>query len=89
MYCLYILRSLKNSAYYIGSSKDISIRLANHNSGKVRSTKRSAPWELIYSETYNTLSDARKRELQIKSWKKRRAIESLINRGSTTIQAGP
>lgn len=40
----------------------------------------------MHKEEYETLSEARKRELQIKSWKKRSAIEKLLrlNRESTT-----
>ncbi|NMB48733.1 GIY-YIG nuclease family protein [Candidatus Kuenenbacteria bacterium] len=36
---VYILKSLKNSAYYIGSSKNIDLRFTEHNNGRVKSTK--------------------------------------------------
>lgn len=54
------------------------MRFDLHNSGQVKSTKRYVPWKLMYKEEYKTLSDARKRETQIKSWHKRAAIEKLI-----------
>lgn len=79
MFYLYILKSQKNGSYYIGSCKDINKRLNLHNKSLVKSTKRYIPWTLIYSEEYNTLSEARKREIQIKSWKKRKSIENLLN----------
>ena len=63
----------------MGSCADISKRINQHNSGFVRSTKFYLPWEIVYTEEYETLSEARKRELQIKGWKKRAAIEKLIN----------
>ena len=54
-------------------------RLNQHNLGLVKSTKRYAPWELVFSESHENLKSARKRELQIKSWKSRNAIEKLIS----------
>lgn len=80
MYCVYILKSTINGSYYIGSCRDINERLDRHNNGLVISTKRYAPWNVIYQESFKNLLDARSRELQIKSWKKRRAIERLIQR---------
>jgi len=44
----------------------------------VKSTKKYVPWTIVYQEKFNSLMDARKRELQIKKWKKRKAIENLI-----------
>ena len=78
MFYIYILKSQNNSSFYIGSCGNIEKRLKQHNNGEARSTKRFIPWDLIYSERYDTLSEARKREFQIKSWKKRSAIENLI-----------
>ena len=78
MFFVYILQSLKNKAYYVGSCGDVTIRLIQHNNGTVKSTKRYSPWRLVYKENYVNLSLARTRELQIKSWKKRSSIENLI-----------
>lgn len=78
MFYTYILKSEKNGSYYVGSCEDTNKRINLHNRGLVKSTKRYAPWIIIYKEEYKTLSEARKRELQIKSWKKRSAIEKLI-----------
>ena len=44
----------------------------------VKSTKRYAPWDIAYIESFTTLKEARARELQLKSWKKRSALEKLI-----------
>lgn len=79
MFYLYILHSTKNGRYYVGSCADISKRLNKHNSGLVRSTKFYLPWKIVYTEEYKTLPEARKREYQVKGWKKRTAIEKLIN----------
>ncbi len=78
MFFIYILKSFTNGSYYVGSTKDISKRFNLHNAGLVKSTKRHAPWELVYKEEYRTLSRASRREMQIKSWKSKVAIERLV-----------
>jgi predicted GIY-YIG superfamily endonuclease len=42
-------------------------------------TRGRGPWELVYEETYQTLLDARRRELQIKKWKSATKIKELID----------
>ena len=76
-YFLYILQS-QSGDYYIGTTHNLKRRITYHNAGKVRSTKGKRPWKMLYSEKFDTLSGARKRELQIKNWKSRAAIERLI-----------
>jgi len=78
MFYFYILKSVKDGRYYIGSCEDIYKRLLRHNKALVISTKAHIPWKVVYNEEYKTLSEARKREYQVKSWKKRAAIEKLI-----------
>ncbi|MEK9183952.1 MAG: GIY-YIG nuclease family protein [Patescibacteria group bacterium] len=78
MFWVYILKSLKNNSYYTGSCGNVDKRLNLHNNGLVKSTKGYIPWDLVYKEKFESLSLARSRELQIKSWKKRSYIESLI-----------
>ena len=79
MFYIYILSSIKNGRYYVGSCEDVDKRLKRHNTGLVRSTKFYLPWEVIYTEEYKTLPEARSREYQIKGWKKRSEIEKLLN----------
>jgi putative endonuclease len=59
---VYILKSDETVRYYKGSCEEIEKRLANHNSGKVKSTKAFKPWSLHYSEVFESKSDALKRE---------------------------
>lgn len=77
-YTFYILRSLKNNRYYVGSTENIKERLAKHNRGEVKSTKAGRPWKVIYGEAFDTRQKARRRELQVKLWKSREAVERLI-----------
>ncbi len=86
MYYTYVLKSDRNSRYYIGYSSDIKLRLKAHNSGNVVATKNLRPWKISYVEEFQDEGDAIARERQIKSWKSRNAIEKLIfnkNRGSS------
>ena len=71
MFYTYILKSRINGSYYVGSCEHVNKRIGLHNKGLVKSTKR-----LIHKEDFLTYNEARKRELQIKSWKKRSAIEN-------------
>ena len=61
-YFAYILVSQVNGRRYFGSCSDLQKRLANHNAGKVRSTKPFRPYRIHYFETFNDKSSAQRRE---------------------------
>jgi len=67
MYNTYILKSLKDGKYYYGHSADLNSRLKENNNGKVRATKGRMPFVIHYFETFETRSEAVKRELFFKS----------------------
>ena len=78
-YC-YILFSQLRNRYYVGSSgDDFTERLRKHNSNHKGFTGGAADWKLVHQEFFETVSEARKRELKIKAWKSRAAIEKLID----------
>ncbi|MBS1947712.1 MAG: GIY-YIG nuclease family protein [Bacteroidetes bacterium] len=79
MFFAYILFSKKLNKYYIGSTKDISLRIKRHNNSTEKFTSTGVPWELKYFERFSTLSEARKRETEIKKKKSRAYIEALVN----------
>ena len=81
-YYTYILKSKKNNRYYIGSTENIERRLQEHNWSRTTSTKSGIPWEVVYTETYETRSEAIKREYQIKAKKSRKYIDFLIESSS-------
>ena len=78
MYYTYIIQSQKIDKFYIGSCHDIDKRIERHNAGATPSTKSGRPWKLVYSEKYQTNSQALKREREIKSKKSRKYIDHLI-----------
>ena len=79
MWYTYIIQSLKNNRYYIGSSSNVERRLKEHNLGKSKYTKATRPFKLVYTEEYETNILARQRELYLKRLKSRVYIEKLIN----------
>ena len=78
MYFVYILKSLKNGKYYIGSTHNLDKRLKEHNEGKTKSIRAYIPYEIVYKETFTSNTEARKRENYIKKRKSRKFIEELI-----------
>ena len=79
MHYVYILKSLKDNKYYIGSSSDVNSRLAFHNSNRQRSTRYRTPFVLVYVEEFPDKARAEKREKQIKSFKGGEAFKKLLD----------
>jgi len=79
MYYVYILKSKKDGKLYTGHTEDLERRIADHNSGKVRSTVVRRPFELVYSEYYPTRSEARWRERHLKTAWENKKIKSSLN----------
>ena len=78
-FTLYILYSESNDKYYVGSCADISIRLAQHNSGRNISTKSGAPWKIVFRGRSRDTGYSTKKRVRDKKKKSRRYIEWLIN----------
>ena len=77
-YFVYILRSQKESSYYIGHTRDLDSRLQRHNQGRVKYTKSKRPWDLVYFEEYPDRARAMAREQEIKGRKSKEFIDSLV-----------
>ena len=59
------------------TKRTIIERIAEHNAGLVKSTKNRRPLEFIYSEEFNTKSEALKREKFFKSGRGREFLNSI------------
>ena len=68
MFYTYVVRSKKDMQFYTGFSKDLKLRLDQHNKGLVESTKDRRPVELIYYEACLTQADAVRREKYFKTY---------------------
>ena len=77
-YFVYILQSLKDGTYYVGSTQDLDERIQRHNQARSKYTKLKRPWELAFYEEHPDRSSAMKREYEIKSRKKKGFIENLV-----------
>jgi putative endonuclease len=89
MHYTYVLlcRDVKRarSEFYIGSTDNLDQRIAQHRGGQVQTTKRFDTIELAYYESCISKTDARRRELQLKTgfgrgYLKRRLAEFLKTR---------
>jgi putative endonuclease len=77
---VYILKSLKDGSYYVGSSSNVAERIKSHNRGSNLATKLKRPWILIRSEIYDTSSLALKREKFLKTGDGRRILKDWLER---------
>jgi len=76
MFYTYILYSQIKDRYYIGHTEDISRRIIEHNTKRNLGTN---DWVLKYSQSFETRSEAMRRELEIKNKKRKSYIEKLIS----------
>jgi putative endonuclease len=67
MHYVYVLRSLKDSGFYIGYSVNLRKRIQEHKEGFSFATSFRGPWRLIYYEAYLNQEDALGRERYLKS----------------------
>ena len=79
---MYFVYMIKNDfgKLYAGITEDLSKRLYHHNTKQGAGfTKGKAKFKPIFHEQYNILAEARKREIQIKKWRRDKK-ETLIER---------
>jgi putative endonuclease len=77
-YYFYILYSISVDKYYIGHTANLTERLVKHNADHKGFTGKYNDWTLVYSEIFDSKSEAYARERQIKKWKNSTRIETLI-----------
>lgn len=70
LWFVYILRC-KDGSYYVGVTTDVGDRIREHNAGQGPAfTKKRRPVELVYAEEHESYASARKREAQLKGWRR-------------------
>ena len=80
MYYVYVIQSSKDKQFYTGFTTDLENRLREHNAGKVYSTKRRAPFQLIYYEACLDEQDSLAREKYLKSGMGKRYLRNRLKR---------
>jgi putative endonuclease len=77
---VYILEC-SDKSLYVGCTNNLERRLEQHNNSKsgAHYTKIRRPVTLKYSEKFKTLREARRREFEIKGWRREKKIKLIKN----------
>ncbi len=86
-YYVYILECA-DGTYYTGRTTNIEERLRKHNgeiSGGAKYTRSRRPVNAVYTETYETVNDALKREYELKQLTHTQKELLILNYKSKTL----
>lgn len=86
MYFVYIIKNSANKLY-IGITENPQNRVNYHNGKRgAKFTKYIPDFKIVFSEEYDTLVEARKREIQLKKWSrvKKEFLICLYKKGIET-----
>ena len=67
MYYVYAISSTTGNYIYVGLTADVDKRILRHNKGYEKTTRPYSPFQLIYTEKFNTRPEARSHEKYLKS----------------------
>ena len=68
---VYLLASKRNGTLYIGVTSNLASRIWQHKTDQVEGfTKKYQIHRLVYFELYDKMTDAIRREKQLKKWKR-------------------
>ncbi len=72
-----------DGSLYAGTCLDLTEREEKHNAGRgAKYTRSRRPVEFVYSEQFAMLAEVRRREAEVKRWRKTRK-EALVQSGKT------
>ncbi len=75
---VYIMASRRSGTLYIGCTSDLRQRIWQHREGLIDGfTKGYDCKYLVWYQAFDALADARRRELQMKEWKRQWKIELI------------
>ena len=81
MACVYILQSLRDGRFYIGSTTNLPARWRHHKGGFTHATHRFGPCKIVLIQEYQTIGEARYVEKRLKDMKRKDYIESMVKDG--------
>lgn len=68
---LFTLLQCNDGSYYVGVATELEGRVKEHNVGQGSDfTQKRRPVRLVYSEQHQSYASARKREAQLKGWRR-------------------
>ena len=79
----FYLARCRDGSLYAGTCIDLMTREAKHNDGTGSKYARSrSPVKIVYHEAFPSLSEARRREAEVKRWKRLRKEKLLTEKQS-------
>ncbi len=86
MFYTYVIQSCVTGGLYVGFSADLKRRMREHLNGKCFTTSRMGEIELIHYEAYKDQSDARRRELYLKTTQGKRMLKIMLRNSLSKIK---
>ena len=83
---VYVLQSLRDGRFYVGSTTALPARWRHHQGGFTHSTKRFGPCKIVLTQEYPTLEEARYVEQRLKKMKRKDYIEKMVNDGYIKVR---
>ncbi len=78
----FYLARCADGSLYAGTCIDLAKREQKHNDGSgAKYTRSRRPVRIVYNEKYDSVSEARRREAEVKKWSKDRKEKLLNNKG--------
>ena len=82
----YIL-SCADGSLYVGSARDLRLRLAQHNAGEgAKHTRSRVPVRLVYYEAYDRIDEAFAREKQLQGWSRAKKLALIAGDKELLVQ---
>jgi len=85
MHTVYIIYSPSVDRYFIGLTKDLKIALWQHNARTVSATADGKPWEVRFSQSFETRREAQSLEMKLKNRDRQYWEEIITNSQPATI----
>ncbi len=78
---VYILKSDLNDRFYVGSTKNLQKRFAQHLNKHTQTTARMGKIILVFSQEFTTLKEAQAIEKRLKKLKRKDYLQKIIDDG--------
>ncbi len=77
MFIVYVLQD-ENGKFYKGFTNDLARRFSEHVSGQTKTTRKMPGLKIVYTEEYETLTEARAREVYFKTAAGRKFLKNKL-----------
>ena len=79
MFYTYVLINKDSHKTYTGHTRDLEKRIKEHNDGLVKSSKKYRPYQVLLFEKFDTINEAKKREMYYKNFRGRQKLKEVID----------